>query len=722
MSVFASRMMSSVGVGLLQLILLSQAWADPSIETVAPDEARRNRVTTVTLTGQDLGAVTTVSASGDRVEVNVVGVSETEVTIEVIPGNRALAGLRHLLISFSDSEDLTKEDAFSVVPGEPEIFGLDPNELARGTVEAEVRLQGLNLDTITEMIIGPGITVSAPIVDASDPTRATTTITVDDTAASGPAAVTVNAGETASSTLNDGFTATPGNLEVAGVDPNEAIRGETLSINITGKNLDLITSVQFGHAVSLDELVLIDPTQMTATVSIREESTPLETAREVTFLMDGGELRHPEAFTVNAGTFAVTRIRPDRLTQGASVEMTVEGRNLDGLSSFDGGTGIIVRELTPLSAITALLSLSVDSDAELGVRDVTIEGTYGSQTIQEALQIQERVIAPPMVNFPSVTDVGSVEVGARRRSSLLFINQGEVDESIELEIVGGDIGDFRFHNPDASTLDELNPSTLLYELPAAGEGIVRIEFRPSLRASSMATVDVRIRGERVGGITLRGTGTETTLHFNPPPPVSVPLVEEGDTGFKQVTTISDLIERVVVEGVEIHVERNDGAFPEGADLTTVTFSEPLPPEEAYLFGVSLFAIETDFPAGAYEGEIWILTDRATAPIVPLTFFTTVTPAPDAEGVEGDGADVAEPTVADSGLETGNDMGTDATTDGTVADVVADGGEDTVEGEATPPPEEGCCSQGGAARYSPVAPLVLLLPGLLLWVRRFGPVS
>ena len=718
MSDFTNRLMVGVGALLLQLLLLSSAWADPSIDAVTPNEARRDRPTQVILAGQDLATVTAVSASGERVEVVVLSVSAMEIALEVTPGNRALAGLRDLTMSFSDSPDLTESNAFSVTPGEPEVFGLTPDELARGAAEVDVRFQGLNLDTIADTTIIEGVTVTGFQADADDPTRATAQISVGDMAARGSAPVTVENSDGFSSTLNDGLSIQPSALEVTDLDTTSAARGTTVTLNVTGKNLDLITGANFGHAVSVDELVLTDPTHLAVMITVREESTPVGTAREVVFRSDEGDLTVADAFTVEAGALQVTRMRPDRLTQGADIEMTVEGRNLDGLSSFDGGAGINVEALTPLSAVSALISLSVDLDAAIGVRDVTVEGAHGAQTIVEALQVQERVIPPPKVNFPSVTDLGSVEVGARKRASLLFINEGEVDETVELEIVGGDIGDFRFYDSAGETLDGLNPSLLVYELPAAGEGIVRVEFRPSLRAGSVATVEVRVRGESIGGITLRGTGLETMLHFSPAPPVSIPVVQEGEAGFKQVSTVSDVSDRVVIEGVEIHVERNAAAFLDGAELTTVSFSEPLPPEEEYLFGISLFAIETDYPAGAYEGEVWILTDRTTASIVPITFFTTVTPAPIPEGGDDAGAETGEPAPTDAGTATDSDMGTDVSGDVVVSDLGTDLETDGSTDE-TPAPDEGCCSQSGSSRPSPVALLVFLLPIIAFRLRRFG---
>jgi len=675
----------------------------------------------VPIAGSGLAEVTDVSLDDSTIELAGLNAGEDAVTINVTVGEHALAGGRDLTVTLGD-DTVTLASALEVVPGEIEVFRLTPNSVERGT-SPEVSFQGRNLDAVSGLSIADGLSITDFEIEEGDPTRATATIEVADTAPQGEFDLETTNDDGVPTYLSNALTVTAGTLAVTDFSPDSAERGDASTITIEGFNLDLIETINLGHAVNVDRTSLTDPTTLTVEVSVQEESSPVEIARDVTLNTAADQLILEDAFTVEAGDFLVTRIRPDRLTQGASVEMTIEGRNLDELSVVDAGEGITTDSLTPISAVSAIVGLTVAEDAPLGVRDVLVTGTFGSTTVQEAVQVQERAISPPAVNHPSVTDFGQVEVGTRKRASLLIINEGDQAETVELEIVGGDIGEFRFFNPEGGTLAELNPEDLTVELPAAGELIVRAEYRPSLRATSTAAVDIFIRGERHGGITFRGSGVEGTLHFLPSPPISMALVQEGETGFKQVSTISDALERVEIEGTEVHVERDNGAFEDGADLTNVFYSEPLPPEEAYLFGVSLLTIETDYPDGAFEGEIWILTDRSTAPIVPLSFFITVAPGPD---VADDVAD-ADPTA---------DMGPDVTEDAGNADPVPDagtpdtgtpdesdmgqdisdaGGDSDVADPATPP-DEGCCSQVGAEAPTSFAIWVVVL-GLATLRRR-----
>ena len=691
------------------------------IATVSPRNVRRGTTTTVTLGGSGLSAVTDVSLIDPAIELGAPNVAEDTVTFSVTVGEHALAGSRDLTVSLG-GDTLVLDSVLVVIAGEIEVFGLTPSEVQRGSSQ-EVRFHGRNLDAVSELSIAAGISITGFSIEEGDPTRATATIAVSETALQGKFDLETTNDEGVPTYLADALTVEAGALAVTDFTPASAERGQSSTITIEGFNLDLIQSVNLGHAVNVDLMALTDPTTLVVDVSIQQESSPVETARDVTLNTEDDQLILEDQFTVEAGAFQVTRIRPDRLTQGASVEMTIEGRNLDDLSTVDAGEGITTDSVTPISAVSAIVGLTVAADAALGVRDVVVTGTFGSVTVQEAVQVQERSVSPPSVNHPSVTDFGRVEVGTRKRASLLIINEGEQAETVELEIVGGDIGEFRFFNPEGGTLLELNPDKLTLELPAAGELIVRAEYRPSLRATSTAAVDVFIRGERHGGITFRGSGIEGTLHFLPSPPISMALVEEGEPGFKQVSTISDALERVEIEGTEVHVERDNAAFEDGADLTNVFYSEPLPPEEAYLFGVSLLTIETDYPDGAFEGEIWILTDRATAPIVPLSFFITVAPGPD---VADDVAD-ADPT-ADMGPDTAGDAGADPVPDAGIPDAVADSVEsdmgpdiadddsDVGTADPTTPPDEGCCAQVGAEPPTSFAFWMLLL-GLVTLRRR-----
>ena len=628
-----SAIFVSLATAILFLLPVSAYAGLPEV-LVSPETVRRGLVTNLEVTGRNFSQVEEVSVSGDRMEILEFTGSSDLLEIQLLVGDRQVSGAQTLTIEFSIAADLVIDDAFSVIPGTPDLFSLTPDALVRASGAAEVTFSGLNLDAVTAVDIGEGITVTDFLADSGDPTKATAMVEVSSAAWSGYYPVTLSSDE-GTGVLEGGFSVTAGELIVESVSPESATRGETLIVTCSGENLDIINSADFGYGVSVNNVSVVSPASVEITLVIGEESTPVGTLRTVNLSGDDVSIDVESSFTVNPGLLSVTRVRPDRLTQGTSAEITVEGINLDNLTEFAAGEGIDVMNINALSPLSSVVSVELSEEAPLGLRDVTISGEHGSVTIVDGLRILEKVLPPPEINYPDVVDLGSVEIDARKRQNMLFINQTDVDEPLELEITGGDINDFAFYVEEGETLTELNPELMTVTVPANSEQFITVEFRPHLQASSSATVDITAREEFYGSLTLRGNGFGSVLAFNPVPPVTISPVLETETGFKQVNTLSEVSDRVVITEIEVHGERNNSAFPEAAELTSVTLSDPLAPEEEYLFGVTLLTIETSYPDGSYEGEIWVHTDRVTAPILALPFVTSVTaveqpePAPDA---------------------------------------------------------------------------------------------
>ncbi|MCA9563708.1 MAG: hypothetical protein KC561_09480, partial [Myxococcales bacterium] len=194
------------------------------------------------------------------------------------------------------------------------------------------------------------------------------------------------------------------------------------------------------------------------------------------------------------------------------------------------------------------------------------------------------------------------------------------------------------------------------------------------------------------------------LGFNPTPPAPMPTVLGGQSAFRQISTLSSGSARVEILDVEARVERFGEAFADGGDLTEVTFSEPLPPEEAYLFGQTLLTLKTTYPEGSYEGELWITTDRSSAPLMVFGFSASVGPAPEDMGGNAEVVEAAPDAAPDMGTEVVEDVTSDL---GTGEDTSADISDDT--GEPTPTPEqpkdEGCSQPGVSG--TPFLGLVML---------------
>lgn len=682
----------------------------------APTEITRGQNVMVTVDGPEVNGATGAEVSGDHVGVVDFESAGDQVVLTLAIGARAAAGQRTITFSMGADDPYVATNAVTINPGEATLYTLVPNAVQRGSADPEILVTGLNLDAITEITIDDSVVVDGFVADADDPTRGVLSVTVSEDADTGLYDVVASTGDV-TDTFSNGFEVTPGDISVDNLNPAAIGRGAVTEIAATGMNLDTIDTVLMGSGISVESIVSAGATSLTIYVTVSDEAVPVNATRDVTFRAGEQQFVLDDALTVNSGDLSVTRIRPNVITQGANVEINIEGINLDSFSAFSAGDGIVVNTIDPLSPIKAVVDLSVSLDAALGFRTVAVEGLYGTQSLIEALQILERVEPPVIINFPDILDLGYVEIGARKRVSLTFENENDLTESVQLEIVSGDVTDFKLIDSDGQTLDERYTDILEFTLAAFEERTVVVEFRPSLQAQFSSRVDVTVRGERYADIELRGTGAERILNYNPAPPVVLTTVEEGEIAFGQVTTLSSTAERTSIEGYELLVEQNDGVFSDADSLTDVIFSEPIPPEEDYLFGTTLITIETEYPMGTYEGEMLILTDRASAPLMPVRFSQVVEPSVAADEDSGD----HDP---DAGMDAGSDMGTDvdvSTPDMTTPDLVeADVSDDT--SVTTNPPsddQEGCCSHVSHPQSSNGMTLLVvgLVTGLVLLRRR-----
>ena len=683
----------------------------------SPTTMTRGQTVMVTVDGPEVNGATAAEVSGDHVGVIGFESAGDQVVLTLAIGARSVAGPRSITFSMGAADPyVSPDDAITINPGEAALYTLVPNAVQRGSAEPEIVVTGLNLDAITEIVIDETVVVGGFVADVDDPTRGVLSVTVSEDADTGLYDVVASTGEV-TDTFSNGFEVTPGDILVESLIPTAIVRGAATEIVATGMNLDTIDTVLMGSGISVESIVAAGATSLTIYVTVSEEAVPVNTARAVTFRAGTQQFALDAALTVNSGDLAVTRIRPNVVTQGASVELNLEGVNLDGFSAFSAGDGIVVNTIDPLSPIKAIIDVTVSLDAALGFRTVAVEGLYGTQSLVEAMQVLERVEPPVTINFPDILDLGHVEVGARKRVSIAFENENDVSELVQLEIVSGDVTDFKLIDSEGQTLDERYSDRLEFTLAAFEEITIVVEFRPSLQAQFSSRMDVVVRGERYADIELRGTGAERILNYNPAPPIFLTNVEEGEIGFGQVTTLSSTAERTSIEGYEVLVEQNDSAFLEGDSLTDVIFSEPLPPEEEHLFGATLITIETEYPSGTYQGEVLIHTDRASAPLMPIGFSQVVESVVPADEDSGD-------LVSDAGIDAGSDMGTDVDVSGpdmTTPDIVGvDVDEDSRVG-ADPPSDdqEGCCSHVSHPQSSDGTILLVvgLVTGLVLLRRR-----
>jgi hypothetical protein len=148
-----------------------------------------------------------------------------------------------------------------------------------------------------------------------------------------------------SATADTTITAPP---TLSAVSPQQGVRGQTLTITVTGSNFQSGANVTFGAGTSVTATTVGSPTSLTATLAIATDATP--GARDVTVSNpDGGSA------TLTAG-FTVTAVAP------ASLSLRYEGKLRDRVGK---GNGLI----SPDGSLDATFKVTVEPGS--GPRTVT---------------------------------------------------------------------------------------------------------------------------------------------------------------------------------------------------------------------------------------------------------------------------------------------------------------------------------------------------------------
>ncbi|MCA9564587.1 MAG: hypothetical protein KC561_13915, partial [Myxococcales bacterium] len=369
---------------LSMIIFPAVLFADPSVELAEPPLIVRAQNTPIAFYGTGLGSATSITSSDARISFQNFSAGDTSIQVTVQAGQRAVAGPRDLTVHFSDAEDLLLENAIAILPGSPDLYALNPTSFERdGTYEAS--LQGINLDAVDAITAGSGIEVLEFEANPSDPTKGTVVMSVLPEAVAGARTVTLLQNESAVDLLTNAFTVTPGILELSDVDPASISRGDSsVVVTLTGANLDLVSTVNFGSGITVTSYNHVSPTTLEVTVNGLDAGLPVDTLRDVTLsVTGGGALTSVGVFTLASGELEVIRVRPNRGAREDTIEVVIDGYNLDDVTFADFGTGVSVDELTTLSPISVLATVTVAEDAPVGLHPVSLEGAFGENTLAD---------------------------------------------------------------------------------------------------------------------------------------------------------------------------------------------------------------------------------------------------------------------------------------------------------------------------------------------------
>jgi len=177
------------------------------------------------------------------------------------------------------------------------------------------------------------------------------------------------------------------------VNPNAGRQGQTnLSVQVTGQFTHFVqgtTQVSFGAGITVNNLIIANGASLTADISIDANAVlgtrtvTVTTAAEVVSLQNG--------FSVTPGTPVLTTVNPNTGRQGQqnlSVNLTGQFTHwLQGTTTASFGTDITVNSVTVANATSLTADISIDANAVLGTRTVTVTTAAEVVSLQNGFSV-----------------------------------------------------------------------------------------------------------------------------------------------------------------------------------------------------------------------------------------------------------------------------------------------------------------------------------------------
>lgn len=356
----------------------------PAVTAVSPASGQREETLDIVLGGTGfLDGVTTVSfGPGIAVDdIEVASPSSLSATIRIAAA--AALGARDVSVSNPAPGGGTASLAggFTVEAANPlpTVTGVSP---AAGQRQAtlDVALTGSGfMDGATAVTFGPGVSVNDITVHGA--TTLTVAIVIAADAELGARDVTVtNPGPGGGHTsLAGAFTVLPENPTptIDSASPSAVQRRDARDVTLTGSGfLADVTSVTFGPDIAVDDVQVIGPTSLIASIRISAGAALGSRDIAVTNPAPGGGTGTLEdGFTVLEENPApsATAVLPEIGLRGATMNVTLVGSGfVQGLTSVSFGPDITVNSLTVHLWTSLSVNITIGADAALGRRDVSV--------------------------------------------------------------------------------------------------------------------------------------------------------------------------------------------------------------------------------------------------------------------------------------------------------------------------------------------------------------
>ena len=174
-----------------------------------------------------------------------------------------------------------------------------------------------------------------------------------------------------------------GTPAITTVNPSTGEQGRNLTISVTGRSTHFdqaTTQLSLGADLTITNVVVANPTSLTARLNIAGNATPGTRTLSVTTSAEVATL--DIAFTVAPGTAALASVDPVSARQGDSVTVNITGQFtsfVQGTTQMSLGDGVTVNSVSVSNSTGLTAQASVLPTAAIGPRNVTV--TTGAQVV-----------------------------------------------------------------------------------------------------------------------------------------------------------------------------------------------------------------------------------------------------------------------------------------------------------------------------------------------------
>lgn len=366
-------------------------YAPPAITAISPIQGDQGTTLEVTLTGTNLTNVNDIRFGAGIAVNSFTTVNPTQLKANITIVSNAIAGPRDLSVTTTAGRfDLPA--SFTVKQALPILTSVNPDQEKQGGT-INVTLSGSNLTTTSALQFGPGIAVNSFTAISSDQLTANISLAAD--AATGTRDVSVTTGG-GSFILPGSFTVQPAIPVITSVSPAQGNQVKTLDITLVGTSLTGASEVKLGTGIVVNKFSVISSNQLTANITIAA-GTAIGT-RDVSVTTPGGSFTLPNGFSVKQALPIITSVNPDQGSQGATLNVTINGANFNGTSEVRLGADIAVHSFNVLNSNEITANITIVASAAIGAREAIVTTPGGSSALPNGFTVTQSLPVIASVN------------------------------------------------------------------------------------------------------------------------------------------------------------------------------------------------------------------------------------------------------------------------------------------------------------------------------------